>query len=702
MDPFQRWLQHVGRFYPAIRQLGELAPFCTVAQRKTLLTQTRVQILPRQTTRLYTRNQNIYDSLICHDLPEDIAPRYITILELGRTIHPFNSPITSGLLSTIIRMAPYRTYDSVIDELTKTINKELTSMVEGMHPASFDYDAVLSRDTELLRSTRLYYNLPLNPYTQLEICRQLSDCKRILRSTLFYPKYSKKTIGRIGRIGLMHANRSEDPYECESTEDLEKFYERTGFRIAGPTELRWAWRYNDLKPRVYYARGPAQYYDSAIIQPVFNVIVDSLLSTNRWDRFHPETVDIQPGHTSFIYDYSSFTSNLGELPAFTNALADFFQDTEIHYIDTHSGVITANLGDILRLYNTTCNIRPDVDVSKVLVQEDLIMSHHTGMLGVPGNISSATLLHGIHLSIISGGTRNCKVVGDDAYGVVFPEQCSRDQLHEELSNLGDVAQEKMEFWEDDELLDMDDECWHYVKRPITRVGRRMDYGAQAIWPDLANILNLRDDFHVPPALSPSIRTKKYCAQAFRLLRHAQEISMTDIDIAVIRRYLIESHKTLGLPLGGGMVHLHGLPMATFVPSAFWSGDYEGDLVEATSGMMLMMPKVYDASHDTLPERFRVGGMFTYRSHPMLKLMVDMGYLEKRPRHVWRIGDESVDDLKMLLRGKLISSYTYSIIRKFPSYAEDVLLRRTPASSYAQHDPSGLSDSDSELDETTDL
>lgn len=55
-----------------------------------------------------------------------------------------------------------------------------------------------------------------------------------------------------------------------SLKEVERFYCHTGVTIDGPVEMRSSWKYNDLKPRIYYAQGPTVYsvskYDGLILE----------------------------------------------------------------------------------------------------------------------------------------------------------------------------------------------------------------------------------------------------------------------------------------------------------------------------------------------------------------------------------------------------------------------------------------------------
>lgn len=136
--------------------------------------------------------------------------------------------------------------------------------------------------------------------------------------------------------------------------------------MEGPTELRSSWKYNDLKPRVYYAQGPDAYFGSRFIQQLFNKMVDAFPTTNRYTRFSINSLEsLTPNDIMFIYDYSSFTSSLSELKNFTQALANFFRGVDVTIVRSDVGPTLIDLGDLLDNYNATCNINPEYDVGPI-------------------------------------------------------------------------------------------------------------------------------------------------------------------------------------------------------------------------------------------------------------------------------------------------------------------------------------------------
>jgi len=264
--------------------------------------------------------------------------------------------------------------------------------------------------------------------------------------------------------------------------------------------MRWAFKYTDLRPRCYYARGPTDYYASRYIQQIFNILVDSLDSTHRHNRYFTENVRSTSEHTLFIYDYSSFTSTFHEVNNFIAALSRYFSNTLIKVFDSFEGFKTINLGEYLHAYLQQCNTFAEFDIGKANVDKEYIgphvVYHNTGMLGIPGNISSCTLAHGIHLSIILQSVFLSRCVGDDAIGA--SKQNFTTEIFPKLQNIGEVSLPKCETWsiEDDDITGENPEkVWNYIKRPLCRIGGRPVQSRHLSFPPLGLLLNMSDEYH---------------------------------------------------------------------------------------------------------------------------------------------------------------------------------------------------------------
>jgi hypothetical protein len=195
--------------------------------------------------------------------------------------------------------------------------------------------------------------------------------------TLF-PNYSTtNNVGRRTAYQLLNAPRIPEldylqylkQVDVKSV-DLERYYCYTGGEIEGPCEVRWAYKYTDLKPRIYYANGGSGYFASRYIKDLVNSIGDLFPTTHRQLRYNPRRVGPLHNSTLIVYDYSSFTTNLAELKYFLDALASFCDGHTIQVFDTYEGMLDLDLGELLRDYNDRCNREMAYDVARLFPGEE--------------------------------------------------------------------------------------------------------------------------------------------------------------------------------------------------------------------------------------------------------------------------------------------------------------------------------------------
>jgi hypothetical protein len=513
----------------------------SVSQRKGLLTLCRVQVMPeRRTTVVGERLRGTVESLV--DMP---GGETVQIYDLLNQLPDIRSPVSAGYLSMIVRSMDYTDPSLLREELWKGVDKELHAAVNDYRPQQIRWQNLFSR-------TSFDPILPGYP-RQPEVYRSIRSsiktaAKSLSKGPILYPDVSNKKLGSEAaeevRTFAWYTDRVGVDGEDPSTSDLERIYEKTGIRLSGRTEVWWSMKYNDIKPRVYYRRGPDQYNYSCYVQEIFNVLVDGLSTTHRFDRFNVAHLKVPPGGTAFIYDYSAFTSTLGEIREFTAALADFLHGISIRVFDSVKGVVTLDLGEYLHSYNEHCNDHPDMDLTKLfelLIAEELPEYQNTcGMLGVPGNISSCTLLHGIHLAILMGGLDSCKVVGDDAIGI--SEVLDREGIISMLRSIGEIESSKMEFWKDegyDPETARNDETWNYVKRPFTVIDHRIYQGWLAIFPPPPVLLEVRDPIHtLIPSKDIRRAMKKYSNMMLSFVLQFHDREMTAREIHLVHQYVI--------------------------------------------------------------------------------------------------------------------------------------------------------------------
>lgn len=439
----------------------------------------------------------------------------------------FSSPIFCGFISSIIRSAPGISKEEAELVMAEGLAKEIRASIFEHRPEEFDYTCIFSSNPRD-RTRPLHRYLDPNPRVAHSIHQSLCRLRDSFQDSILYPKISMKTVG--AKVSDEFFQRASQQFLVENEELLEKangvstkllqrleFYEDQ--TVPGPVEIRSSWKYNDLKPRVYFAQGGDTFQYSKYVQSFFNKLADSLEVSHTINRFFEPSDALSEEDTVMIYDYSSFTSTIQEITHFVHNLSLFFRGVTVYLIGERGGPQEMDLGELLCKYNETCNLDAQFDISKVCFFEDFSILWHTcGMLGVPGNIQSSTVLHGIHLCFISRSTMRCRCVGDDAKMYIkLSSLLERIILEKQLQTLGVISIDKTETFDYRDDDDYELETWHFAKRPIVRYHNRILSSWLAIFPTIDCFLGLVSPSRTSRATTRVDRIEKFAAIWNRLL-----------------------------------------------------------------------------------------------------------------------------------------------------------------------------------------
>jgi len=450
------------------------------------------------------------------------------------------------------------------------------------------------------------------------------------------------------------------PFEY-STRGLEFLYHKTGVRLQGLTELRWAWKFNDLKPRIYYARGPSQYYDAKYIQQLFNKLIDTIPVCHKRERYFTSTIKLSADELFFIYDYESFTSCLEEIKQFSHALGDFFSGYHSTFIDTFQGPIIMDVGEMIHQWNRSCNIYPSFDSGKAVWESSestlTEVTHSCGMLGVPGNISSCTLLHAVHLAILLVSLL-CKVVGDDAAGSCMEEDYP--SIFRLLTNIGKLEESKsvrfLDLSMEADLENTNDRAWHYLKRPINRLDNFVVSGDQVVWPSEGMIRNQIPSYRrgVRAGTDKDIR-KKTAASLCSFVRQLRFIQVSAEEEEFCDRYISWAIETSGL---GRDVDSDGCLLSyEFVyPTSLGSWRSFESMMQVWGHRVVTLPDPGLPSSEVARGRDII-----LRSNRALKLGRDLGYVSMAPRYMRVFGKDEPDLMKRVFFDKDRVDVFYDVV-----------------------------------------
>jgi flavodoxin len=684
---------------PSLERLLFAIPQLSISQRKALLTACRVQSYPHSGSRLRERLKDDWESVVILDFdstpPRERvgrAPVSMTLLSLITSpTDYFQSPILSGFISSVVRSAPIMDVDPYIETRTTLISKEIMASINEYRPVKLDYTSIFSNSYQD-RHIPLAPNLAANPAVAQEIYRAFESVRASLKNRILYPKCGNKTVGQAVQSEFWKCVPSR--FVPDVQEEIEKFGGVTtqvlqkmefweGIRVRGPVEVRSSWKYSDLKPRIYFAQGGDTFHVSKYVQPVFNILVDSLDVTHRMNRFFEPLSDLSKKDLVIIYDYTSFTSTIQEIVEFIEQLANFMRGTKVFLIGEKDQLETWDLGELLCSYNQTCNIDALFDISKVAKfseEVDFTLRHTCGMLGVPGNIQSCTLLHGIHLAFVAGSLYKCKCIGDDAKLYTrFLSPLDRVIFESQLRNIGQISIEKTEEFEYEDEDDYELHAWHYAKRPILRIFNRVLSHYLSVFPTLDCILGLRDTNRtvLPGALTLNSRRTKFSNIWLRLLRilSIEGGDITEEDRQFLFNYQRRAFHELEVIRYPAGFHKDG-ESSFLVPPFFRPEEFGMD-----PSVIVVSDFLYEEEVETLvPGSFIqwpcgfVGETFSSGSTPLLTFMTKMGILERKV-DVETISRKLVGDEEF---GKRLLGYykpqsTYRLLRLPPVWMYAMML-----------------------------
>jgi hypothetical protein len=476
-------------------------------------------------------------------------------------------PAMSAVISNLCRSAPFLNITDSEAEQNRidSWEKEISACLGLNRPPCLDYSVWFSdRHQDIYRP--LSINLPSAPFHNSRIREAFHEWKISLRGDTFFPQLQvAKSLSRVTAQLYQEKVHGYGRVYTDvnvSSAMLERWYAKTGEEIGGPCEIRQIWGYNDTTPRSYFAQGGRTFHGSKLIRPVLNSLANSFPETHFISRYSVNDLKIGTATMSFIYDYTSFTSNMTEFKYFIEELANFCDDVEIRIVDSHQGILNWTLGELLREYNATCNIQGEFTINRYMEGLFKTFRHKiAGFLGVYGNIVGCTTVHGLHACQLCGDRGACKCVGDDVFGTaVLGEGFGHDDLISGIQELGEVHREKVCFWPYRQVEEEgdDDTAYPYCKRPFDRFENRMLLEQALFLPIFGLLYPISDNVH-DSMEDLYTRIKILASQTYSLIRQCRSLypPLEDHQRKLLEEYLKIIYASMGVPLDGR------LPFETF-------------------------------------------------------------------------------------------------------------------------------------------
>lgn len=595
-----------------------------------------------------------------------------------------------SIISHGLRIAPIGS-DDYHQAYLAAVSKELTAAVNLFQHVQLDFRSILSSDASH-RSIPLSSRLPASEEVASETYMQFASLRSRLSNRVLFPRGGSKTVGKevsdrfwkqywSSAQVFKHDGTSRAEIGQVTVDDCLRMYQETGGYPDGPVEVRSSWKYSQISPRVYYARGgdvqlPAQY-----MQEVINIIIDEFPEVHRLNRFSPPRNPLSDDDVEVIYDYSSFTSTLDAVVPFVDSLAQFFSGVNVCLIDPVMGVVNMDLGLLFSEYNRVCNQYSSFDISRLnlISGQSGIFQHTCGMLGVEANIFLATLLHGLHLRFLCGLDRS-KCVGDDAR---FHHKTSDGKMSKTdreyafwvLEGIGELSFEKVMAFESG--VDPSLQAYRYIKRPLHRDLDVMIEGLLLTLPSQIPLIGKLDSYHtlLPTSAHPCRNVFKQILRYFEVLCvHSVGLSVdvedyshtTYVHLSYLQRLLRERDpKGEFSDIGRSNLRTHyRYPPVALIGHVKYVDWFMGemDLYEK-----VRFPKFGGAESEGSCDG-REGSVMLRVQSKARSFLVRMGFLTCEMLYdEFSISEIGLDLFKELLEGKYSPVMRYTVIRTIPTW-----------------------------------
>jgi len=580
-------------------------PKLTLRQRKGVLLLCRSQVYPNCDTILH---HLVHSTGLPPRLIQQISEMCIT-------------PLYAGLLCSFVVVAPIDD-ESITLAFWESAMKEVSVMESTPSSLTINFNPLFGHYDEVV-SQYHGYNKPMSILVLKAIQGWIVDCEK----KIVYPTISNKTVSRFTarKVEEILCNEWVPIDEGRITQkDLERIYYRHGIKIGGPCELRQKWYPSNLLPRTYFSPGGDAFFVSQHIGKLLTALCDCLVSTERKSRVNPTRLDIREEETLLLYDLSTFTSNLHIQRQFMYQLSLMCKGHEIQIVSVN-GLESRDFGDLIWDYTHNQLVEPSYTIERI-VKSNLILSHHVaGFLGVYGNISSATFIHGATVlqSVVNDTKLN--VAGDD--GAI----CTRD-IDNSISCircLGSLADEK--------IFRADQPGSIHLKRPIFMIGQHILQGSLVSWPNLEYFGNEKCTDNRFPSLHTLTKIESKTALSSSVLTFVQSLrfqKLTEWDKEFVLKYLYNLYVKSGLPLGGHVPQLTGKPLG-FVPAVTHHIFHECPIKVTLSQHYQNIVKLPDRGVKDLTIEDLEQGRFVCNRSPLLSYLSTLGVVEQTSqRTVW--------------------------------------------------------------------
>jgi len=281
----------------------------------------------------------------------------------------------------------------------------------------------------------------------------------------------------------------------------------------------------------------------------FNDLGDTFEPTHRHNRVQPDWLyATSKQHMGFFfYDLTSFTSWFHEQVPFLRAVADRLRGVPVHLVGEGISLTEHDLGALIDAYtdNTTDFAQFVVSAKLSPGMADQVLRHQcAGFLGVPGNLITCTLAHGLALASGYQDPSELQVPGDDVGAAARNE----DHLQDGMlcaATLGVLQFDKVFRFPEISI---------YLKRLVVDLGRSITLAPMLIYPLLPYLVNpvgnLRSNrFTLPDSdrLEPRAASVlvAFHRDIWKMTNGKIDTDSREILLTIVRKI----HSQVGLPFG---------------------------------------------------------------------------------------------------------------------------------------------------------
>jgi len=443
-----------------------------------------------------------------------------------------------------------------------------------------------------------------------------------------------------------------------TTIDVERYYHTTGVKVGGCCELRQKWYVANLSPRTYFAQGGDAYHRSKYIPKMMDMLCETLPLTMRRNRTNPTRIVVPEGYSVKFYDLTSFTSNLHVQRHFGQRLARFCKGYTVTVVDAVDGPIPLDLGDYILDYVDNQLIEPRYSLERVGGSRDLELVHSVaGFLGVYGNISMATYLHGAVMLQACHDHESANIAGDD--GLIVREET--DHTVELIATLGLISDEK--------CYDIEEKGCIHLKRPISLLGTHLIQGRLLAWPSLEHLFENRCDPRYPYIQSMS-KVERQRVVANSITGFLQALTTYDLSknyTKLISTYIKRMYARANLPREGNVPQCGNrqLGFVSAYAKRFIGLDPIVNTINRHYRGFAVLPR---RGYEQVDLRVCEDPTFLSGSNALLNYLEILGYLEKKKQNVTVYGEIGLHILTKEYTDPDPSIYEYTIVRPLPPWA----------------------------------